>query len=179
MTGLQAFIGITILALCALMVHRIRKKSNDDLAAARGENAKLEAAITRAQKQNAALEQSNGALEKELLESAIENRIGAIDKECEERNESKCLEQSLKLFQSLQPNIDDLCDILLDAAQKPLDNERLLHCQELAALGSANGGACAYRFHVQLAQIEAECQRRGLQPSALTPSALLAAWGKK
>lgn len=112
------------------------------------------------------------------LDNDLAHRIKTIEKERAARNEYICLEKTTELLQFLQPDLDTLCGILLDAAQPPLDDATLLRCHQLAALGSANGGKNAARYTEQLSQLEAECMQRGLALTVLTPDRILAAWGK-
>lgn len=178
MTWFYWLIAVIAAAFLSWKIYGIRKTSNEELAQAHKINADLEKEIAVARAVNDELEKNIHVLQQGLFDTGIENLINEIDKERANHNESLRLKKTLKLFQSLQTDLDDLCGILLDAEQKPLDSETLLHCHALAALGSANGGANSTRYREQLTQIETECQRRALPLAVLTPSVLIEMWSK-
>lgn len=178
MTGFYWLIAAMAAAFFGWKIADIRKTANEELTQSHKINAALEKEIADARAINDKLKKSIAVLQQAIFDMGIENLIGEIDQERTNHNESRRLVKTLELLQALQPDLDELCGILLDAAQEPLDNEALLRCHALAALGSANGGANSSRYREQLAQIEAECKRRALPLAVLTPSALLEAWGK-
>lgn len=178
MTTLYQLFVLIVVLLCAAALYLIRKRADEALAKAHTVNAQLEQEIAAANAQNAQLEQAIADLN-QRLDGNLASRIQAIDKERAARNESRSLMQTAELFQSLQPDLDTFCGILLATALPPLDDRTLLRCHELAALGSANGGKNAAHYAETLQQLEAECMQRGLTLTVLTPARILAAWSKQ
>jgi septal ring factor EnvC (AmiA/AmiB activator) len=177
MNNLYQLLAVIVFFVCGAALYRIRKNADEALAKAHKINAQLENDIAAAHAENDQLEQAIADLNQQL-DNDLAHRIQTIDKERAARNESRSLKQTAELLQSLQPDLDTLCGMLLDAAQPPLDDATLLRCHQLAALGSANDGKNAVRYTEQLSQLEAECMQRGLALTVLTPASILAAWSK-
>lgn len=178
MNNLYQFTWLLVLFVCAAAIYLIRKKSDAALAVAYRDNAQLEQEIVAARADNEQLQQAIHMLNRQL-DNSLSSRLQRIEKERAAHNESRSLQQTAELFQSLQPDLDTLCGRLLDAAQVPLTDEALLHCHVLAAVGSANGGPHAARYAEQLHELEAECLQRGLPLPVLTPASILANWERQ